>query len=583
MIQLLAVFLGALLLTRMSYFGRFRQPWAGGAASARFIGSFLVLLLLLDPPTGKGGIHQIPLVLVDHSVSLSAEGGRRREADSLAGTIGMALAFGELGPGLPGNNSLLHQPLADAIATGRPVVVITDGEIHDAAQLPEWMLDQVAIHLLLRRKVPDISLALVESPRRLVQGDTLRLQVELERSRDSPDSTRLELSADSVVIYSQPLQLVGIRQKVEVKVELPAWLSGERLLELRITPGDQQPGNDVRWIQLEIASSPAIVLLMTAPDPDGRELYRTIRTVSELPMSGYVMLQQGRWFRMDNLQPITGSLVQDAASKADLLVVRGDPTPWQGSGHARLLWPVSQQAGDWFVTQGPPSPLSTALLGIPADSLPPLTAADSPSPLTDWVALPARLSRQGVAVNLIVGNESTTGRSVTLKADGFFRWANRGGAPAQAWRSLVAGSIAWLLGSSTADDSRIELIRAVTPRGGSVQFRWLGHGKSPDQEIFVQGPDISLTDTLRFNSEGIASLRLPVGRYSYSVNGNEGDFAVEPWSPELLPGPVTLQERAGAGPVPLSASLWESFHWLILLAMAAFCLEWIIRRRIGAS
>src|SRR5688572_16573493 len=78
-----------------------------------------------DPP-GR------PLVLLDGSLSMTAPGGRWREARDSAAALGDVRIFGDergSGDSMPTRGrSLLLPALTAAAASARPVVVVTDGE-----------------------------------------------------------------------------------------------------------------------------------------------------------------------------------------------------------------------------------------------------------------------------------------------------------------------------------------------------------------------------------------------------------------------------------------------------------------------
>ncbi len=94
--------------------------------------------------------------------------------------------------------------------------------------------------------------------------------------------------------------------------------------------------------------------------------------------------------------------------------------------------------------------------------------------------------------------------------------------------------------------------------------------------------DSAGTDTLRFDGNGDADLDLPVGRYRYSLEGGgSGVFAVEPYSDEYLPGPVTMLAHDAALAAPASRRPLRDLLWLFGVAVAGFAIDWSIRRRMG--
>jgi hypothetical protein len=57
--------------------------------------------------------------------------------------------------------------------------------------------------------------------------------------------------------------------------------------------------------------------------------------------------------------------------------------------------------------------------------------------------------------------------------------------------------------------------------------------------------------------------------------------AVEEYSDELLPSPVTLAARGARVPDPGERTAARDWLWLFAVAVAALSLEWLARRRLG--
>ena len=148
------------------------------AALARAVGLAALLLLLVDPGVANHRADTRPLVLLDNSISMHAAGGRAVEAARLAASLGDTTSFGELSGGEPGGRSDLLDALGGAVAGGRPVIVVSDGEIADAATIPPDLIAETTVRLLPRRRGSDVALTDVRAPVRLTAGDTLTIDVE---------------------------------------------------------------------------------------------------------------------------------------------------------------------------------------------------------------------------------------------------------------------------------------------------------------------------------------------------------------------------------------------------------------------
>jgi hypothetical protein len=57
--------------------------------------------------------------------------------------------------------------------------------------------------------------------------------------------------------------------------------------------------------------------------------------------------------------------------------------------------------------------------------------------------------------------------------------------------------------------------------------------------------------------------------------------AVEQYSDELLPAPVTLTSRRARVPRPAQRTVARDWLWLFGICIAALSVEWLARRRLG--
>ena len=556
------------------------------AATARALGIVALVLLVIDPGLAGRVLRGRPLVLLDNSVSMHAAGGRARDAAVLAATLGDTVSFGELAPGEPGAQPALADALRGAMAGGRPVVVVTDGEIAEARELSAELGTAMSVRIQARTGGPDLALAEVRAPERLSAGDTLWVEVEASRTSDAPDTARIEVRSGAQPLLQGTVHFGGARRaRIRLTGVLPKAVIGEQWLNIaRTGDADSEPGDDVRWWRLIVTPTPGVVVLAATPDWDARFLYRTLHEVVESPVRGYVQLQPGSWRRMDDLRRVSLVEVNAAARGADLLAVRGGTAAWHAIGRARLLWAPAAMSGDWYVGPGAASPLAGAFVGAQFDSLSPasgVTPLDAPAD-GGWVGLTARLARRGAEVPVVIGREDAGGRTVVVGADGLYRWGFRGGVSEQLWRGLIASTAAWLLASPAADGARAVPVHAVTQRGRPVRFRWIAASAVTPVPVRLDVEGTVRPDTLRFDGSGEATLALPPGRYRYALDGGgSGSFAVEPFSDELLPTPVTLEaQTATITPAPLQHSLRDAW-WLWAVAVISFVVEWSLRRRLG--
>ena len=595
---LLLILLGS-LLAAVTYLGLERlgrRGWVPLAFRAVAWSALFVLLADLTcssrPVTGARAI-----VLLDRSLSLQAAGARGLEAADSARRWGDIRYFGDDRPGSDSawrGRSLLSPALAAALAVGRPLIIVSDGEVDDVSEVPADLLALAEVRLFTRERRPDVALSAVTGPGHATAGDTVRLLVEARAGGAWPgDSIRIEVSDEGRVLGRGRAALRdGGTTRLEIAVPTSKLAAGDHLLRIGlVSPGDGEPRDDSRLFLLSVAATPGIVLLAAPPDWDSRTLFEVLGQVAGLPVRGYLMMVQGQWRSMQDLSPVPAAEVRQAAQRADLLILKGAPGEIAGNGRNAgiLRWPSGEGGapvadGDWYLSPVEGSPVSGALLGSPVDSFPPagrLGASTVTAP-GDWVVLTAQLGRRGAARPVIFGRQAGRHREVIVAADGLWRWAFRGGSSESAYRSLQSAIISWLLAGGDSTTAPARPRQAVAEQGRPVTFSWARPGAPQPLAIALATAAGTRSDSLTFDGRGEARLYLDPGKYRYRLSGGgEGTVAVEEYSPEFFPRPATLTAHGALRAVTVDRSHARRFAWLFLLAVAALCGEWYARKRLG--
>jgi len=590
------ILLGALGLAAASYvllerLGR--RAWLPTAL--RTIAYSVVGILLANTSCQRPPELLRPLVLLDGSLSMGAAGGRWDEARTRAAQLGEVRVVGALADDSTpsaGRSEVAPAVLA-AAATGRPVWLVTDGEVDDAVELPPDVLARVGVETLERADGTDLALTRVDLPDRLAVGDTLRLEVEVTgRGDDLAARTQVGIAVRSrgalwlegtvplrngsgTARFEKPLQGVG---------------AGDHLVEISLVdPQDQEPTTDLRYAIVAVTPTPGIVVVASPGSWESRFLYRTIEDVAALPVRGYVSFGTNTWRRLGDLASVTLPEVQEAAARADVLAIFGDPPESIRRARVRGRWDwvatsdrAAPVAGDWYLRAGAASPVAGAFIGLPVDSFPPALAVATLAPDPgDWVALFGQADRRGVERPAVVGRDSAGRRAVIVGAAGLWRWAFRGGASEQAYRGLVAGTLSWLLGGTDTVSGRARPDRPVAQRGRPIVFTRNRPDTTP-VEIRLSADSSTIVDTLRFDGRGRAELPLPVGAYRYRLaGGGAGLVAVEPYSEEFLRRPVRLASKEPSGSAPPGREPLRDMPWIFGIAILALSGEWWWRRRAG--
>lgn len=565
-----------------------------------------LLLLLVNPARSRpGDVGAPPLVLLDASLSMAGAHGVWRAALDSARRLSTGGLIWRFGSGVAAfdttapaaGQSRLVPALAAAAGRSGPVIVVSDGAISDAADLPPDLRRRARMLVLPRAPFFDAYLASVDGPRRVAVGDTVRLRVAYGTA-----GTREEGSGKregTIVVKSGARQLasrsVSIPDSGTLVTEIalppsPFLLPGLQALEVRLEGSpDSEPRDDARWFVLDVSPQPTAVVLASPPGWEARFFTKTLADVARVPVKLFVETEPDRWRDAATLVPVPADQVRRMAAGARMLALIGAPDRL-GAFRKRsglLWWPLTgTSVGDWYVDPPPASVLAGALAGVSWDSLPPATAVAEPSGGSEAaVLLTARLARRGSARPLALVRDSAGARQATVTAAGLWRWGFRGGAPAEAYRALVAAFADWLLAERGESRERFGPVTLEAPNGLPLEWHWLSRATPAAQTVRVvlQSESTSVTRSLPFDADGRAELRVPPGLYRWRVtDGPErGVVVAERYSDEWRPAPVTLSDQPGAVTGSRRDIAARDQWWLFAVALAAFVGEWAWRRRQG--
>ena len=582
------------------YVRRERLGVAGvGLAALRTLAVALLAGLLLNPVRLLRDAGGPPVVLLDASLSMQAAGGRwdaaLDSARAIAGPRGTLLRFGVIPTAFDTTAptaaaSRLGPALAAAAGLGGPVTVITDGEIGDAAAIPSALRALATTVVLPRDSVHDVAVMNVQSPARIAEGDTIRMDVTLRRWGRTADTAGIAVWAGDRRVADATVRFGGAATG-RASVALPARVLGAGLHRLRVTltaPDDAEPRTDERYRLVEVSALPAVALIAAPAGWEATFLARELRDIIRAPVGAWAQLTATRWIDLATQQPVPVERV-GAAVRAARMVVRVGTPALAATGRPTWSWqvganPARTLPGEWYPGAPPASPLAGRLAGIAWDSLPPLSgvAPVAPTPAA-WTGLAARLARRGAERPIVLGYDSAGVRTLVTAGDGLWRWSLRGGAAREAYRGLVAAGTDWLLGSGVARDVPLMLASPVVGRGEPLVFRWT-RGAPPDSvDVMFTAAGAERAETLRFDAAGEARVALEVGFWDWRSFGPSvsGVAAVEPYSAEFLPTPVTVEAGpATAGAGARTAGLRE-WWWLYLLIAGVLLGEWGWRMRKG--
>ncbi|HEU4632262.1 MAG TPA: hypothetical protein VFS08_21100 [Gemmatimonadaceae bacterium] len=599
MLDWLIALAAGLLLAAITYAGRAagrRAPLGVGAAALRAVAAALLVALLLDAPIGRAAVPP-PLVALDVSASWLRGGDSaayRRARDSAARhgdgqplLIGDTLRLGSP-PAHPADLASRVRPAVErAVAAGRALVVVTDGELDDADALERLPRGSRTIVVAPVAGV-DAAVATLESARAAVGGDTIDVTVRLAAGARGAPAGRVRIAVDGVTVDSAATPSLPAFGELRLprRVPLPR-REGHVLLSARVgVPGDAEPANDSVAVPIDLSAAAGVTVVSTAPDYDLRYMLEVLRGTVALPTRAYLEIAPGRWRLEGSLAPASEETVRDALRRSPIVVLHGDtarfgPPGTVGQGALLLAATVAEGEADWYATAAPPSPLAAGLSGTPWDSLPPLVVG-STEPRGDWQGLVVQRARRFERRTAVAGREEPRRRAV-VGVSGLWRWRFRGGAAADAYAALWGGIFDWL--AAERRDARGAVPEAALVRAGEP-LRWRRGGTDSVVSVVLRrrGAADSTTLTLRFagGASVATSPPMPAGVYDVRVPGGSAVVAVNA-SRELLPRrPALRSGPVGRSPAPLGvAPSLRSLGWVYVLLVLLLCGEWLLRRRVG--
>lgn len=518
---------------------------AAGAArtvfALRFVAGAALVALLLDAPLAPSR-PLAPWVGMDVSASWAltsggsadAAGGwtaARQALDSVRSAgADSVLLFGDsvragAMPESPADRATRVGPLVEAaMATGRPLVLITDGAIDDperVARLPRGS----AVVVIGGASAPDAAIALLDAPGGALGGDTVPVRIVAKAGVAGSGAATLEVRLDAQVIATVALPAMEAFEEREVRVTVPVPAAdATRTLRAALLhaagTSDAVAPNDTASAPIVVSGAAAATFISTSPDQDARFALAVLRGTRRGPVQAFWRVAPGQWRTDGAMRSVPEATVRQAAAAAPMLVVHGDTAVFgapRGLARGGLVLMAPPTAGDDYYPAGTgDSPLAAALAGVPWDSLPPLdVAAMAPRGFPAVIARRARRFDERTVFHL----EEGARRTVVVPASGLWRWRLRGGRTADAFDAVWGSVFDWVgderRGAAAAADA------ALAPSRAALRAEWV------------------------------------------------------PRRPTVAAGAVGDGVPMDRAPRALGA--W----WLAAIAIAALCAEWLLRRRIG--
>jgi len=622
---LIAVLLAALAVAASLQLYRTRELRVQGRmafALLRAATLSVVILLLFDPVLpgrstgGTGDRHD----LIDASESMEAvlvSGTRPRDA--------AASWSADRSPAGVEETDRIADAAARAIEAGAgEITVATDLRLRDAVALRALASRAPArIEVVdLGGPVVNVGISQLELPSRIRPGETARAIVRLHG--EGAATLALVVSGDTLARTPVLLDAAAREQVVALEFTLPestpdgaGALVAEGVLELE---GDGYSPDDRRLGLLQVDDpGGGLVVVSGQPDWEIRTLLPVLNEVAGIPVQGFLKLSEGRYLTTgvapsvvsvsevrealaaSRLTLLHGMLLEDPEDPVLALARRSDrilEIGPRGAGHPGLGTP---QPGEWYIAaELPPSPIAAELAGIQLLGLPPLSNL-RPGDTTGASPLSVQRGGTGTAVPAFSWIEDGAQRRVVARAEGFWRWGMRDGAPRELYRRLWSGVVAWLLEplpgaramgmgpvESEVEPGRPIDFRAGLLAGGTVELVWTEAGSDSLPTL--------RSDTLAVDSIGraVAPPFSSPGVLGWRATGTSDGDSIAASGLLIVQGPgdelrisrdTTLAEdlRAlGSDAELLRAGRPVRSHpvpWILLVLLLS--VEWIGRRRSG--
>lgn len=618
----------ALLIAWLAY-ARAATPGQRGRvlllALLRFAAVLLVAALFVGAPAAPPSPAS-PLVALDVSASWRRAGGddstlvralrtQWRDAIPPAAT-GDILLIGDslrdierdaIAAQLPADMTTRVRAAVDrASALGRPLVLLTDGEIED----PDALADAPPgsrVRVFPKAAKADAAIADLTVPTSATAGDTLQIAALVGAgAAGSPEGTlRLSLDGAAVGSVAVPALAAFATTRVTLPVPLPRGARVSMLQAVIAVAGDVEPRNDTLRAVIEVGDRPPAVFISTAPDLDVREVLVVLRGALALPTRAYLRLAPGAWRVEGTLEPIREEEVRARAAAAGLLIVHGDTSwaPQRAAGAvraSRALWTPAPptaaarpgeltRAAEWYISGAPVSPLSAPLAGLPWDSLPPLTLAGVPRGSIN--VLEARLGKRGDAVPAIAARDDAGMRTLVISGSGYAGWSLRGGRSAEVFGALWGTIFDWLA-VGRGDVRAARPLEAWQRAGDAVRWRRGGSDsvvtaviapRGVSGDAARQGATTGDTVRIRFASGAVDAMSSPLSAGVYDVRTAGGSSvlvvnAAREWLPKA---PTVADGELSRGSLSTEAPRLSDEWWPFAAALLLLCAEWIARRFAG--
>src|SRR5205823_1286563 len=276
----------------------------------------------------------LPWVFVDASMSMTRENvplwnvawdsARAIRAESVW-VFGDTVRHGDRNMAPTDAASRLRPVVERTMVAGRPVVLITDGEVQDSNAVDRLPTGSRVV-VLPRTPRPDAAIVTMDAPRAAVDGDSLSIRLTLGAGAQGAAAGSVVLALDQQTLGRWPLEPMSAwgERQYDLRVKMSGVQGPAILRAIVASAGDAEPRNDTLAAAIEISRAASAVFVSTSPDQDARFAIAVLRGALALPTRGYLRVAPGMWRREGTLAPVTEVEVRQAVKDAPVAIIHGD-------------------------------------------------------------------------------------------------------------------------------------------------------------------------------------------------------------------------------------------------------------------
>lgn len=237
--------------------------------------------------------------------------------------------------------SRLRPMVERALGSGRPLTVVTDGELDDPDAVRSLPAGSRVV-LLTHPTARDLAISSIDVPRAVVSGDTVEARINVVAGSGGGRAGTITVSLDGRTLATASVDSlppfserpVVIRSRIE-------GAPGPAVFRAVVTsPQDAEPENDSLAVAIDLSRAASAVFVSTSPDFDARYALAVLRGALAIPTRGFFRVAPGEWRIEGALTPVPEAEVRQAVREAPVAILHGDTAAF-GPPRTMALGPLA--------------------------------------------------------------------------------------------------------------------------------------------------------------------------------------------------------------------------------------------------